>query len=269
MDENADTLINGVTYQRITTHMDPNTQFYPWFWTYYVRTGQDGKGYAYLLDSLTEYLTMDPSASIGDTVFDVLCWDESNSCGGNLLEVLDVVVLDIDTLTDQGLTVVRHYVLPFQCGSIEGPYFWQAGLGTSQGVLLGITSGLSEVELKYASINDTCYFNAYTNPYGLPGGPSCCTWVSGVEEQTRSLGILRAMPNPNNGLCTIDLPQSLRATDDLVLSVYDNTGQLVQRAPLEFTSTGLRLDVRAHTKGIYHVELGAGEQRYTGTIVFE
>ncbi|QQR85750.1 MAG: T9SS type A sorting domain-containing protein [Flavobacteriales bacterium] len=80
---------------------------------------------------------------------------------------------------------------------------------------------------------------------------------------------LHIYANPNNGLCTIDLPQSLSATDDLVLSVYDNTGQLVQRVPLEFTDTGLKLDVRAQAKGIYHVELGDGEQRYTGTIVFE
>lgn len=80
---------------------------------------------------------------------------------------------------------------------------------------------------------------------------------------------LHIYANPNNGLCTIDLPTALRATDDLVLSIYDNTGHLVQRAPLQFSAQGLKLDIRAQAKGIYHVVLGDGQQRYTGTIVFE
>jgi hypothetical protein len=80
---------------------------------------------------------------------------------------------------------------------------------------------------------------------------------------------LHIYANPNNGLCTIDLPDALRPSNDLFLSVYDNTGQLVQRAPLQFSDDGIRLDVRAQAKGIYHVELGDGRQRYTGTIVFE
>jgi hypothetical protein len=80
---------------------------------------------------------------------------------------------------------------------------------------------------------------------------------------------LHIYANPNNGLCTIDLPEALRPSNDLFLSVYDNTGQLVQRAPLQFSDDGIRLDVRAQAKGIYHVELGDGRQRYTGTIVFE
>ncbi|MEZ4807925.1 MAG: hypothetical protein R2815_10725 [Flavobacteriales bacterium] len=82
-------------------------------------------------------------------------------------------------------------------------------------------------------------------------------------------GALHIYANPTNGLCTVDLPESLRISNGLVLSVFDNLGQLVQRAPLEFTDIGLRLDVRAQAKGVYHVELGDGIQRYTGTIVFE
>jgi hypothetical protein len=80
---------------------------------------------------------------------------------------------------------------------------------------------------------------------------------------------LHIYANPNNGLCTIDLPEELRITSGLMLSVYDNTGQLVQRVPLTTGSTGIKLDIRAQAKGIYHVELGDGEQRYSGSIVFE
>ncbi|HRF78563.1 MAG TPA: T9SS type A sorting domain-containing protein [Flavobacteriales bacterium] len=80
---------------------------------------------------------------------------------------------------------------------------------------------------------------------------------------------LHIYANPNNGICTVELPASLRPTQDLVLSVYDNTGQLVQRAPLQFSENGVLLDIRAQARGMYHVELGDGQQRYMGTIVFE
>ena len=82
-------------------------------------------------------------------------------------------------------------------------------------------------------------------------------------------GGLHIYANPNNGLCTIDLPATLRRTNDLVLTIYDNTGQVVQRVPLNFSTEGVRVDIRAQAKGIYHVELGDGVQRYAGTIVFE
>jgi hypothetical protein len=92
---------------------------------------------------------------------------------------------------------------------------------------------------------------------------------SGVQQMPLVDQGLHIYANPNNGLCTIDLPDALRPTNDLMLSIYDQQGQLVQRAPLTFLEDGIRLDIRAQAKGIYHVELGDGRQRYTGTIVFE
>lgn len=92
---------------------------------------------------------------------------------------------------------------------------------------------------------------------------------TGISDMPLSEGELRIYANPNNGLCTIDLPQRLRSSEDLTLAVFDQTGQLVQRAPLRYTNDGVALDIRAQAKGIYHVELGDGQQRYSGTIVFE
>lgn len=80
---------------------------------------------------------------------------------------------------------------------------------------------------------------------------------------------LHIYANPNNGLCTIDLPQQLQMTNDLVLSIFDNTGQLVQQVPVEYTGSSLQLDIQAQSHGIYHVELSDGVQRYSGSIVFE
>ncbi len=50
----------------------------------------------------------------------------------------------------------------------------------------------------------------------------------------------------------------------LLKSVFDNTGNLVQRIPLSASDEGIKLDIRTQAKGIYHVELGNGEQRYIG-----
>jgi hypothetical protein len=109
-------------------------------------------------------------------------------------------------------------------------------------------------------------------------GPAGGLFLAKFDDLTGFTGITRhaalneqllIYANPNNGLCTIELPQSLRMTHDLVLSVFDNTGQLVQRIPLLAGSEGIKLDIRAQAKGIYHVELGDGEQRYSGSIVFE
>lgn len=93
---------------------------------------------------------------------------------------------------------------------------------------------------------------------------------TGVGE-LRSLAYdgLHIYANPNNGLCTIDLPEGLRTVGDLLLSIFDQNGRLIQRAPLSFTSTGVQLDIRAQAKGIYRVELSGGTRRYTGSIIFE
>lgn len=92
---------------------------------------------------------------------------------------------------------------------------------------------------------------------------------TGISTMPLEEGGLHIYANPNNGVCSIDLPSKLRLSDDLLLSVFDQTGQMVQRVPLRYTNEGVALDIRAQAKGIYHVELGDGRQRYTGTIVFE
>ncbi len=92
---------------------------------------------------------------------------------------------------------------------------------------------------------------------------------TGIQPMPLQEGELHIYANPNKGTCTIDLPQQLQLTNNLMLSLFDQTGHLVQRMPLRYTNDGVAIDIRAQAKGIYHVELGDGRQRYTGTIVFE
>ena len=94
--------------------------------------------------------------------------------------------------------------------------------------------------------------------------------ITGVSSfQIGGIPQLHIYANPNNGLCTVELPTALRFTPNLVLTVYNNAGAEVQRVPLRATDDGVRLDITAQAKGSYHVEVSDGTQRYSGTIVFE
>ena len=92
---------------------------------------------------------------------------------------------------------------------------------------------------------------------------------TGIQSMPLQEGTLHIYANPNKGTCTIDLPPQLRHTNDLMLSIVDQTGRVVQRIPVSYTAEGVAIDIRAEAKGIYQVELGDGQQRYTGRIVFE
>ncbi|MDQ3101788.1 MAG: T9SS type A sorting domain-containing protein [Bacteroidota bacterium] len=89
------------------------------------------------------------------------------------------------------------------------------------------------------------------------------------EYRNSTTGNLHIYANPNNGTCTIELPDGLEWTSGLALSIYDTEGRTVQIVPLRRDDTNVALDIRAQAKGIYPVELTDGLQRFTGTIVFE
>ena len=80
---------------------------------------------------------------------------------------------------------------------------------------------------------------------------------------------LHIYANPSNGLCTVELPDAITPGSDLVLSIYDVQGRMVQQAPLLIQQGTVQLDIQAQARGTYHVVLQDGTKRYTGTIVFE
>jgi hypothetical protein len=97
----------------------------------------------------------------------------------------------------------------------------------------------------------------------LSGFTNLPTLKSSVGER------LHIYANPNNGLCTIELPAAVKPGSDLVLTIHDAMGRVVQQAPLRWSEGTIQLDIRAQAKGIYYAELLVGKQRYSGTIVFE
>jgi hypothetical protein len=183
-----------------------------------------------------------------------------------------------DTLVVEGDTITVDHIYPAFVSHFDsngnvlgvwnyGPAFYPPGVCvTDQGSLLVSGTYFNEpLEFGLVTVPLT---DPWFDDIFLAKVPSLegFTAISRAAEQSDALHIYA---NPNNGLCTIELPQSLRMTHELVLSVFDNTGQLVQRLPLTTGSEGIKLDIRAQAKGIYHVELGDGEQRYSGSIVFE
>ena len=80
---------------------------------------------------------------------------------------------------------------------------------------------------------------------------------------------LHIYANPNDGICTIELPAAIVPGSDLVLTIHDALGREVQRVPLRWTEGTIRLDISAQAKGVYHAELMDGPKRYSGTIVFQ
>ena len=82
-------------------------------------------------------------------------------------------------------------------------------------------------------------------------------------------GGLLIYANPNNGTCTIELPDALLNETDLVLRILDTQGRVVQQSALRMHEDRVQLDIRAQAKGSYVAEVLSEGVRYTGRIVFE
>ena len=75
--------------------------------------------------------------------------------------------------------------------------------------------------------------------------------------------------NPNAGKCNITVPDEFLHEQNLTLSIFDNTGKLIQQKTLQMNDGKIKLNLEAEAKGIYNVTLGNGVKSYSGKIVFE
>lgn len=94
------------------------------------------------------------------------------------------------------------------------------------------------------------------------------TGFTGFEKST-STNQLLIQANPNSGKCTINLPEELVNEKNLSLSIYNNKGQLIQRLPLQFNESKIKLNLEAEAKGMYNAVLSNGTKNYSGKIIFE
>ncbi|MBS1765607.1 MAG: T9SS type A sorting domain-containing protein [Bacteroidetes bacterium] len=75
--------------------------------------------------------------------------------------------------------------------------------------------------------------------------------------------------NPNSGKCNITVPDDFLNEKNLTLSIYDNTGRLIQQQTLEMNDGKIKINLEQEAKGIYNVTLSSKKKSYNGKIVFE
>jgi len=75
--------------------------------------------------------------------------------------------------------------------------------------------------------------------------------------------------NPTTGKCNITVPDEFLNETNLTLSIFDNSGKIIQQKKLEMSENKIKLDLEAEAKGIYTAVLSNGKKSYTGKIVFE
>ncbi len=246
MEEDADTLISGHSYQRIVqyNYSDYNEPAVPWFYasTFYVRSGSSGKGFLYLPDSAAEYLTGDLSAIVDDTVHDVLVLYLDPSCGWDF-QITDAIVDSIVMITHGEVTVQRHYVhTPCYSSTnfdfIPSLSFWQAGYGASNGPFLTFSNLLALIGPACVVADGEFVYSAWSEPQGMPGTPCNCPDVDlGVAEFNRDEAAYFS-PNPSTGLFHIN--HTTRQ-----VSIYNAQGRLL------FQTHGPVVDLNAYPPGVY------------------
>jgi len=75
--------------------------------------------------------------------------------------------------------------------------------------------------------------------------------------------------NPNAGKCNITVPDDFLHEKNLTLSIYDNTGKLIQKKILEMNDGKIKLSLEAEARGVYNVTLSNRKKKYDGKIAFE
>jgi len=75
--------------------------------------------------------------------------------------------------------------------------------------------------------------------------------------------------NPTTGKCSITVPDEFLNETNLILSIFDNSGKIIQQKKLEMSENKIKLDLEAEAKGVYTAVLSNGRKSYSGKIVFE
>jgi len=220
---------------------------FPWE-EYYVRSSINGKGYTYLPDSTAEFLTMDLTATVGDTIHDIFAINEVFTCAGLFISV---VVDSIIPVNVQGIWCDRYYLssdcFPWNEGFHPPDFFWQEGLGTSFGPALAITGTFNPAYMVCAEVNNA-------NVYSATGNSCGCIPYTSVPESASAPDI-SIIPGNIAGAFIIEHPRSLG------IEVFSSCGTLVHQ------NHGLHFDISRQPPGIYIVRLRGKEFVWSQKIV--
>ncbi len=75
--------------------------------------------------------------------------------------------------------------------------------------------------------------------------------------------------NPNNGICTIELPAGTEGENNLMLKIYNANGKLIQKLPVNLGQAKIDLNIQAQARGTYNVVLENKNVHFFGKIIFE
>ncbi len=93
------------------------------------------------------------------------------------------------------------------------------------------------------------------------------TVIENVDKSMRNSLVIYA--NPTAGKCNITVPDDFLHEKNLTLSIYDNTGKLIQQQTLQMNDGIIKLNLEAEAKGTYSVILSNSSKAYNGKIFFE
>ncbi|HMW11194.1 MAG TPA: T9SS type A sorting domain-containing protein [Bacteroidia bacterium] len=93
--------------------------------------------------------------------------------------------------------------------------------------------------------------------------------ITGIGEERIANNELIIYANPNQGKCNVTVPDDFVNETNLILSIYDNTGKLIQQKTLEMNDGNIKLNLEQEAKGVYNITLANKKKSYSGKIVFE
>ncbi len=150
------------------------------------------------------------------------------------------------------------------------------GYAVGNGIIIKTTNGgtnwIAQTSGGETSVLTSVYFTDSNTGYAVgSGGTILKTNNGGVTyiEETESLEpTFSIYPNPTTGKYNITVPDEFVNEKNLTLTIFDNSGKLIQQKKLEMSEGKIKLDLEQEAKGIYNVTLSNGKKVYAGKIVF-
>ena len=97
-----------------------------------------------------------------------------------------------------------------------------------------------------------------------------CEKITGIgEKKLATFNRLIIYANPNDGACSIIIPQELQHDQNLLLYIYNSQGILVQQDPVSLNRGKVEINISAEASGLYNAILTNGKKSYSGKIIFK
>ena len=96
----------------------------------------------------------------------------------------------------------------------------------------------------------------------------CYPTFEGLQPLPSKKNQLIIYANPNNGKCSIIIPDDLKNEKSLIITILDSNGKTIQRSTLLLDNDKISLNIQAEASGMYNVILSNGQKCYAGKIIF-